>query len=34
MQLDINGRKVFASSGDTVYQAAKKAGISIPSLCV
>ena len=34
MQLDINGKKVFASSGDTVYQAAKKAGISIPSLCV
>ena len=34
MQLDINGKKVFASSGDTIYQAAKKAGISIPSLCV
>lgn len=33
MQFNINGKKVFASPGDTVYQAAKKAGIAIPSLC-
>ncbi len=34
MQLNINGKTVGAEPGDTVYQAAKKAGISIPSLCV
>ena len=34
MQLDINGKTVVAEPGDTIYQAAKKAGISIPSLCV
>jgi formate dehydrogenase major subunit len=34
IHLNINGRSVLASPGDTVYQAAKKAGISIPSLCV
>ena len=33
MQLDINGKTVAAEPGDTVYQAAKKAGISVPSLC-
>ena len=34
MQLDINGKTVAAEPGDTVYEAAKKAGISVPSLCV
>jgi formate dehydrogenase major subunit len=34
MNLTINGRPVTAESGDTVYRAAKKAGVSIPSLCV
>src|SRR5215475_897762 len=33
MQITINGRTVFAEPGDTVYRAAKKAGIKIPSLC-
>jgi formate dehydrogenase major subunit len=32
--LTINGRLVVAESGDTIYMAARKAGISIPSLCV
>jgi formate dehydrogenase major subunit len=31
--LTIDGRPVTAESGDTIYIAAKKAGISIPSLC-
>src|SRR5512144_235875 len=34
VHLIINDRPVLASPGETVYQAAKKAGISIPSLCV
>jgi len=34
MTLTINGRVVTAEPGDTVYMAARKAGISIPSLCV
>ncbi|MEO5631497.1 MAG: 2Fe-2S iron-sulfur cluster-binding protein, partial [Nitrospiraceae bacterium] len=34
MNLTINGRPVTAESGDTIYTAAKKARISIPSLCV
>lgn len=34
LPLTINGRPVVAESGDTVYMAARKAGISIPSLCV
>jgi len=29
----INGHRIAASLGDTIYQAAKKAGIAIPSLC-
>jgi formate dehydrogenase major subunit len=33
MQFEINGKKVLAEPGDTVYRAAKKAGIAIPSLC-
>ena len=33
IHLTINGRPVLASPGETVYQAAKKAGIAIPSLC-
>ena len=33
MKLSINGRLVVASPGDTVYGAAKKAGIAIPGLC-
>ncbi|MEQ1791062.1 MAG: 2Fe-2S iron-sulfur cluster-binding protein, partial [Nitrospiraceae bacterium] len=33
MTVTINGRRIAASSGDTIYQAAKKAGIVIPSLC-
>ena len=33
LHLTINGRPVLASPGETVYQAAKKAGIAIPSLC-
>jgi formate dehydrogenase major subunit len=34
MKLHINGRLVIASSGQTIYQAAREAGISIPSLCM
>jgi len=34
MHLTINGRVIAAEPGDTVYRAAQKAGISIPSLCV
>jgi formate dehydrogenase major subunit len=34
MKLTINDRLVVASPGETVYQAAKKAGILIPGLCV
>ena len=34
MNLTINGRPVTAEPGDTIYMAARKAGISIPSLCV
>lgn len=30
----INGRSVTAAPGDTIYMAARKAGISIPGLCV
>lgn len=33
MHITINGRVVIAEPGDTIYQAAKKAGIKIPSLC-
>ena len=33
MKLEINGRLVLASPGDTIYSAAKKAGIVIPGLC-
>lgn len=33
MNITINGRTVIADPGDTVYQAAKKAGIKVPSLC-
>jgi len=33
MNLTINGRSVVAPAGDTVYTAAQRAGISIPSLC-
>jgi formate dehydrogenase major subunit len=33
MNVTINGRSVPAESGDTIYQAATRAGISIPSLC-
>ncbi|NWF73332.1 MAG: formate dehydrogenase subunit alpha [Nitrospirae bacterium] len=33
IHLTINGRPVLASFGETVYQAAKKSGIAIPSLC-
>lgn len=31
--LTINGRSVFASPGETIYQAAQRAGIAVPSLC-
>ena len=34
MNVQINGRMVTAEPGDTIYTAAKKAGISIPSLCL
>ena len=34
IDLTIDGHRVCVSSGETVYEAAKKAGISIPSLCV
>ena len=33
IHLTINGKTVVAEPGDTIYQAAKKAGIAIPSLC-
>ncbi|HEY6261854.1 MAG TPA: 2Fe-2S iron-sulfur cluster-binding protein, partial [Nitrospiraceae bacterium] len=33
IHLTINGNSVPAIPGDTIYQAAKKAGIAIPSLC-
>src|SRR5574341_2591148 len=33
MHITINGRVVIAEPGDTLYQAAKKAGIKIPGLC-
>lgn len=34
ISLTINGRSVAAEPGDTIYMAARKVGISIPSLCV
>lgn len=33
MNITINGRSVIAEPGDTVYQAAKTAGIKIPGFC-
>jgi len=33
MTVTIDGHRITAEPGDTVYQAAKKAGIAIPSLC-
>ena len=33
MKLEINRPPVLASPGDTIYSAAKKAGIAIPGLC-
>ena len=33
MKLTINNQTVVASEGETVYQAAKRSGITIPSLC-
>lgn len=33
MTVTINGHRITAEPGDTVYQAARKAGIAIPSLC-
>jgi formate dehydrogenase major subunit len=33
MNITINGQRVVAEPGETIYQAAKKAGIAIPSLC-
>lgn len=33
VQITINGRSVTAASGETVYAAALRAGIAIPSLC-
>ncbi len=33
MNITIDGQRVAAEPGETVYQAAKKAGIAIPSLC-
>ena len=33
LHLTINGRPVTAEPGDTIYTAARKAGITIPSLC-
>ena len=33
MNITINGQRVVAEPGETIYQAAKKAGITIPSLC-
>lgn len=34
MNITINGQRVVAEPGDTIYQAARKAGIAIPGLCV
>ena len=34
INLTINGQRVTTEAGDTIYMAARKAGISIPSLCV
>ena len=34
LRLTINDRSVTAEPGDTIYMVARKAGISIPSLCV
>lgn len=34
IRLTINGRRVTAAPDDTIYMAARKVGISIPSLCV
>src|SRR5215475_14307839 len=34
VNLQINGRMVTAESGDTIYMAARKAGMSVPSLCL
>ncbi|TKS59576.1 MAG: formate dehydrogenase subunit alpha [Nitrospira sp.] len=34
IHLTINGRPITAEAGDTIYMAARKAGIAIPSLCV
>ena len=33
MNLQINGRLVVASPGDSIYRAAKRAGIAVPGLC-
>ena len=33
MQITIDGRAVQAEAGDTIYMAAQRAGITIPSLC-
>ena len=33
MKLEINGRVIVASPGDSIYRAAKQAGINIPGLC-
>ena len=33
INLTINGRKVDAPTGETVWNAARKAGVTIPSLC-
>ena len=33
VELTINGKLVSAAKGDTVLQAARKAGIEIPALC-
>ncbi|HNC83834.1 MAG TPA: 2Fe-2S iron-sulfur cluster-binding protein [Nitrospira sp.] len=33
MKLSINGRVIVASPGDSIYRAAKQAGIGIPGLC-
>jgi formate dehydrogenase major subunit len=33
MQITINNRPVYAEAGDTIYAAAARAGINIPSLC-
>ena len=34
MILEINGRRISAEPGETIYQAAKRAGMAIPGLCV